>query len=87
MGPKPVLAGPAGPGRSTAGKLRSGPARPGFLSGRRKFWSNLKARRTREVRQEQFSAKKKRRFRLIVDDRGPVLVLHTCDLNLKRIAE
>ena len=53
------------------------------------FWSDLKAGRTGEVRQEPNVAffRKKRQFRLIVDDRGLMLVLHTCDLNLKRIAE
>ena len=58
-------------------------------SDRRKFWSNLKAGRTGEVRQEPNVAvfRKKGQFHLIVDDRGPLSVLHTCNLNLKRIAE
>ena len=52
--------------------------------------SGPKAARTGEVRQEPNVAvfrKNKRQVRLIVDDRGPPLALHTCDLNLKRIAE
>ena len=55
-------------------------------SDRKQPWSSLKAGRTGEVRQEPnvaFFRKEKRQFRVIVDDRGPMFLLHTCDLNLK----